>query len=137
MQRKCGLVIPYCRYCCFHDSFHIFILLSIMLQTGRELHLQIFWDFVKIWLGVFVCCFNDSQCSWKMWLFRKKVAKCDMSVILKIGKEYFSKPLKALISWKKKQYFLLIFSPIFSKSVPSCNKMFQRKKCEISYVFAL
>ena len=75
------------------------------------------FETVKIWLGVFVCCFHDSQCSWKIWLFRKKVAKCDMSVILKIGKEYFSKPLKALISWKKKTVFSAhFFTNIFKIS---------------------
>ena len=74
-----------------------------------------------------------------MRLLRKRVVKYDVSFyihvlqarILSSGNEYFSKTLEAHIS--RINFFLLIFSPICSKSASTLKKLFQFKKFESSY----
>ena len=59
LRKIWGPVIRCCRYC-FHDKRDPFILLSILVQTYRELYLQIFQDLVNNHLVVFVYCFYNS-----------------------------------------------------------------------------
>ena len=50
-------------------------------------------------------------------------------------REYFTKTLEAHIT-KIKEYFSLMFSPIYSKSVSAFNEISLFKNCEISYELA-
>ena len=97
-------------------------------------------------LGTLDYCFHDPYCNW-IWagirLSRKKVLEYDVSYVFeqylffriamipKFGNEYFSKTYKKSCISRIKMNFSLSFSPIFSKSVSTLNKMFEFKKCKV------